>query len=178
MTFRACLTKGIVVVAFLAVVGSVADAQSPSPALRASVVGNAGKEIGELQLLEGPKGLVMRLTTQPGSVSPGWHGIHLHAVGTCEDPEKFELSKAHINHSAKQHGLLNPQGPDDGDLPNVYAGPDGAINAEIYVAVKLGGTDGLKDADGAALIIHANADDYLSQPIGGAGARIACAAIK
>ena len=76
---------------------------------------------------------------QPGSVSPGWHGIHLHAVGTCEDPDKFELSQAHLNHSAKQHGLLNPQGPDDGDLPNVYAGPDGAINAEIYVAAKLSG---------------------------------------
>jgi superoxide dismutase, Cu-Zn family len=41
-----------------------------------------------------------------------------------------------------------------------------------------GGKMSLKDADGSSLVIHANADDGLTQPIGGAGDRVACAVIK
>ena len=37
---------------------------------------------------------------------------------------------------------------------------------------------GLRDADGSALVVHLNADDHMAQPIGGAGARVACAVVK
>ena len=155
-----------------------AAAQSAAAVVNTSMVGNAGKEIGKLQLREGPQGTVMRLTIAPGNVSPGWHAIHFHAVGDCSDIAKFAMSMAHVNHAGKQHGLLNPGGPDDGDLPNVFAASDGAVNAEVYTIAKLSGADGLRDSDGSALILHANADDYVSQPIGGAGDRIGCAVIK
>ena len=82
-----------------------------------------------------------------------------------------------------QHGLMNPAGPEAGDLPNIFANPAGAFGAEIFTnrvtlaATKIGNREPLLDADGAAIIFHASPDDQTSQPIGGAGARIACAAL-
>jgi Cu-Zn family superoxide dismutase len=84
-----------------------------------------------------------------------------------------------VNHDNSKHGLLNSDGPDSGDLPNIYAAADGSVNAELSSeSVILTGEDGLLDGDGSALVIHANEDDHASQPIGNAGPRIACAAIK
>jgi Cu-Zn family superoxide dismutase len=80
------------------------------------------------------------------------------------------------------HGLLNPARKDHGDLPNIFVAADGTAKAEIYstfVSSKGGaGRLALADADGSAVVIHANADDYRTQPIGGAGDRIACAVVK
>ena len=79
------------------------------------------------------------------------------------------------------HGLLNPDANEAGDLPNVFVAADGTANAEIFTTfVSLGGVDGrqdLTDKDGSAIVVHANADDHKTQPIGGAGARIACGVI-
>ena len=92
---------------------------------------------------------------------------------------QFQLSKGHVNHENAKHGLLNPEGPDEGDLPNIYANADGSVNAEVSSeSVVLTGEQGLKDRDGSALVIHANEDDHTSQPIGNAGARVGCAVIK
>jgi len=87
-------------------------------------------------------------------------------------------SKAHVNHDQSKHGLLNAEGPDEGDLPNLYVGQDGSAQAEVSSETPLNGEGGLKDGDGSALIIHANEDDHTAQPIGGAGDRVACGVIK
>ena len=137
-----------------------------------------GEPIGKIVIRDGASALVMRVMIQPGGLPPGWHGIHFHAVGDCSDTAKFEKSKAHVNHDQSKHGLLNPEGPDEGDLPNVFANADGSVNAEVSSETPLTGEGALKDGDGSALIIHANEDDHTTQPIGGAGARIACAVIK
>ena len=78
------------------------------------------------------------------------------------------------------HGLRNPDGPDSGDLPNLYAAADGSAKAEFFttlVSVAGGDVPALLDADGSAVIIHEQPDDHLTQPIGGAGGRIACGVI-
>ena len=83
--------------------------------------------------------------------------------------------------AAVPHGLRNPEGPDHGDLPNLYAGADGSAQAEFFtVLVSVAGGDlpSLLDEDGSAVIIHENPDDHLIQPIGGAGGRIACGIIE
>jgi Cu-Zn family superoxide dismutase len=81
--------------------------------------------------------------------------------------------------SKSEHGLLNPDGPDMGDLSNIYANADGSANAEVSSeSILLSGEEALRDKDGAALVIHANEDDHTSQPIGNAGDRVACAVIK
>jgi Cu-Zn family superoxide dismutase len=80
------------------------------------------------------------------------------------------------------HGLLNPNANDSGDLPNIFADSAGSATAEIYstlVSFQGGSTTpSLLDTDGSAVVIHANADDHTSQPIGGAGGRVACAVIR
>ncbi|WP_132255120.1 superoxide dismutase family protein [Methylobacterium segetis] len=139
---------------------------------------NKGEPIGTIQLRDGSNSLVVRVSIKANGLPPGWHGIHFHAVGDCSDTEKFEKSKAHVNHDQSKHGLLNPDGPDEGDLPNVFANADGSVNAEVSSETPLTGEGGLKDGDGSALVIHANEDDHASQPIGGAGPRLACAVIK
>lgn len=136
-------------------------------------------EAGTADLAEGPQGVVIRVNIE--GIEPGWHAIHFHETGTCAD-EGYRASGAHVHHAGeKPHGLLNPEGPDDGDLPNIYADANGVVQAEIYSdRVTLSGADGranLLDDDGAALVIHEGPDDHLSQPIGGAGARVACAVI-
>ena len=71
----------------------------------APIVNNKGETIGKIALRDGANTLVMRVTIQAGGLPPGWHGIHFHAVGSCADTDKFQESKAHINHdNAKQIG--------------------------------------------------------------------------
>jgi Cu-Zn family superoxide dismutase len=148
------------------------------PTVETALMNNKGEKIGTVLIKGGPHGTLARVTVQAGGLPPGWHGMHFHAVGDCSDTEKFELSKAHVNHTGAKHGLLNPDGPDEGDLPNLFVNQDGSANAEASTRTLIGGKDGLRDIDGSAMLIHANADDQTSQPIGGAGARIACAVIK
>jgi superoxide dismutase, Cu-Zn family len=113
---------------------------------------------------------------------PGWHGMHFHEKGDCSDPG-FKNAGAHVHTKTPVvHGLLNSDENDSGDLPNLYVAPDGTATVELYstfVSLKgEGGRPALLDADGSALVVHASPDDYKSQPIGGAGARIACAVIQ
>jgi superoxide dismutase, Cu-Zn family len=161
-----------------------AQAQAPAPSVpiqthEAPIVGAKGDAIGKIVIRSSENATVARITINPGGLPPGWHGIHFHSVGDCSDVGQFQLSKGHVNHENAKHGLLNPEGPDEGDLPNIYANADGSVNAEVSSeSIVLAGAQGLKDSDGSAFVIHANEDDHTSQPIGNAGARVACAIIK
>jgi Cu-Zn family superoxide dismutase len=164
-----------------------AAAQTPAPApatpavqtFEGPIVGAKGDQIGKIAIRSSENATVVRITINAGGLPPGWHGAHFHSVGDCSDVGQFQLSKGHVNHENAKHGLLNPEGPDEGDLPNIYANADGSVNAEVSTeSIVLAGAQGLKNSDGSALVIHANEDDHASQPIGNAGARIACAVIK
>lgn len=157
--------------------GDMVEARAtPGDFGEATLVNAAGERIGRAVLTQGPTGLLIRV--EASGMTPGWHGVHIHSVGACDAP--FTTAGPHVNHGDPKapHGLLNAGGPDDGDLPNLYAGPDGAINAEVFTTRARIARDGpgqwLWDADGSALVIHANPDDHSSQPIGGAGDRVAC----
>lgn len=152
---------------------------SAQDVLETPIIGEKGTAIGKLILKGGPNAVIARLTIDAGGLTPGWHGLHFHAVGDCSDVGKFLNSKGHVNHDNKKHGLLNAEGPDQGDLPNLFANADGSVNAEVATnLMKLSGDQGLKNPQGSALVIHALEDDHNSQPIGNAGARVACAVIK
>ena len=143
--------------------------------LQATVLGSAGKSIGNIDLKQSPHGILIRVELDAGALTPGWHGLHLHQVGDCSDTGIYKLSGGHVGKVADGHGLLNPAGPEGGDTPNIYAAADGSAGMEMITArVTLAQ---LADADGSALIIHAGEDDHITQPIGGAGSRVACAAI-
>ena len=97
---------------------------------QAVLINAAGANIGRVDLRQGPTGLLIKI--EASGLTPGWHGIHIHATGECAAP--FTSSGAHINHGEPKapHGLLNAAGPDDGDLPNIWAGADGKVNAELF----------------------------------------------
>lgn len=149
-------------------------------AARATLVNGTAGAAGTAVFRQGPTGVVIRI--EATGLTPGWHGLHLHAVGRCEGP-KFTSAGSHVKHggAAAVHGLLNPEGPESGDLPNLFAGVDGRGFAEVFTtdAALVDGAAGanLLDADGAAILIHALADDHTTQPIGGSGDRIACGVI-
>lgn len=151
-------------------------APAPAPIGTAALKTAEGDDAGTVTAFKGPLGMLFRVEGKGWPA--GWHGVHLHAVGKCEGPG-FTSAGAHVNHAegARPHGLLNTAGgPDLGDLQNVYAAADGSAHAEVYLAgsgLGMGGMD-LMDTDGLSFLVHANPDDHVSQPIGGAGARIAC----
>ncbi|MNT99340.1 Superoxide dismutase-like protein YojM precursor [compost metagenome] len=75
---------------------------------------------------------------------------------------------------------MNPEGPHAGDLPNIHVPADGTVKAQFQTTrVTLGaGVGTLFDADGTAIVIHAGADDYKTDPAGNAGARVACGVVR
>jgi Cu-Zn family superoxide dismutase len=110
----------------------------------------------------------------------GIHGVHVHSVGRC-DPPGFESAGPHWNPSGRLHGLASPRGPHAGDLPNVTVAANGVLGETVTLSgaslVGTGGAGALLDADGASLVLHATADDNVTDPSGNSGARIACAVI-
>lgn len=151
----------------------VADDADPAGEMTASITGTDGTSIGEAMIRPGPHGMVIRI--EADGIPEGWHGAHLHQIGDCSDNEAgFKASGSHINISGTEHGLLNPAGYHTGaDFPNLYANDEG-IKGELFAGGLM--LDQANDDDGFALIIHENEDDHVTQPIGGAGARLACAA--
>ena len=131
-----------------------------------------GDSIGTVVMQQGSGGFLVTVMVE--GIEPGAHGIHIHSVGTCL-PD-FKASGGHINVDNRQHGLLNPAGPDNADLPNIYAAADGTVQAELFTT--LVDPDLLMDDDGSAIVIHENPDDHNTQPIGGAGGRIACGVLN
>jgi len=106
----------------------------------------------------------------------GGHGIHLHEVGKCEPP--FTSAGAHFNPTNRTHGFKASGGGHLGDLPNLDLPAAGAQRFEMLVAdVTLRGRNALLDADGASIIVHTTRDDYVTDPAGNSGGRVACGII-
>ncbi len=174
----------LVFAALICACASAPEGSEPMPPRTVWVVGTDGRAVGQATFTDGPAGVLIRLEFSERALPSGWHGLHLHQRGDCSDfANGFQASGGHLSADPRvQHGLLNAAGPEAGDLPNLLATERGAFGAEFFtphVSMGLGSRDRLPllDDDGAALIVHQGADDHVTQPIGGAGARIACAAL-
>jgi Cu-Zn family superoxide dismutase len=160
---------------FIALTAGLAacDTVEPSGGAPMALVGSAGQSIGSVRAWQTAGGVSFHINAT--GLPHGLHGIHVHTVGRC-DPPDFATAGAHWNPLAKKHGLNNPAGPHAGDLPNVEVAANGVLSATVTVP---GATmASLLDADGAALVIHASADDNITDPSGNSGPRIACAVIR
>ena len=171
------LVIGLAALLLAALAVSVAAARD-NGALRASatLVDPAGNVLGEAKFTEDAAGM-LHVNVKVKGISPGLHGIHLHAVGSCS-PD-FAAAGGHHNPLVRQHGLNNPHGAHGGDLPNLVANDagNGRLNATSDRATLSAGLTSLFDGDGSSLIIHAGEDDQLTDPTGNSGGRIACGVI-
>ncbi|WP_375261839.1 superoxide dismutase family protein [Palleronia sp.] len=139
-------------------------------AARASVEDRDGNQVGTVTINETLSGVPLVIVALNG-VPSGAHGIHLHETGDCS-AEDFTSAGGHIAGDA-EHGVFAENGPHPGDLPNGIVDDTGALNVEYFVP-NLNIEDQIFDSDGSAFVVHAGADDYISQPAGDSGDRIAC----
>ena len=156
---------------------AIGTAHAQPPSIQSDLVNNKGAMIGTVDITKATNGVI--LTLKAKDLPPGAKGMHFHETGNCDDHQHFKNSKGHIMPTGKPHGFFHADGPHEGNLPNLIVHDDGTAHVELYSnLVQFNkGDAALMDGDGSALIIHTNQDDHITQPIGGSGARIACAVI-
>jgi superoxide dismutase, Cu-Zn family len=151
---------------------AAAPSGAMQPGATATLKDAKGNDIGTLMLTDSASGIA--ISGHLMHLPPGEHGIHLHAVGQCDAP--FTTAGPHWNPANKKHGTENPAGPHAGDMMNITVGADSS--AQVAVMSTSGMLADLMDADGAAMVVHAKADDYKTDPSGNSGDRIACGIVN
>ncbi|WP_313139293.1 superoxide dismutase family protein [Stenotrophomonas sp.] len=121
----------------------------------------------------------VHVSGQISGLKPGSeHGFHIHEKGDCSAPDGMSAG-GHFNPGKQDHGSVAADPHHGGDMPNIKADDKGVatIDGPVSSNVNIGKGDDF-DIIGRGLIVHADADDYKTQPTGNAGARLACAVIQ
>jgi Cu-Zn family superoxide dismutase len=134
-----------------------------------------GKSVGTVTLWDQGSGVALQLHLH--DLPPGEHGIHFHLTPKCEAPD-FKSAGPHFNPEGKKHGFDNPEGHHAGDMQNFTVDAQGKADLKLEDKdVSLDGRHALFSNGGTAIVIHAKADDYKTDPSGNSGDRIACGVI-
>jgi Cu-Zn family superoxide dismutase len=164
-----------------AAAGTIADTQT------VTVRDVAGRTVGTALLTPATDGVQVVLSAN--GLPAGVHGFHIHMNGVCDPSpppdsagrvEPFRTAGGHFNPTSRQHGFDNPAGHHLGDLRNVEVRADGrgsGTSVARGVTLTGGQPNSLRKSGGTSLIVHANPDDYRTDPSGNSGARIACGVI-
>ena len=165
------LRTSLTLSAFL-VAACVPMAAPDVPVANVALVNASGASIGTVRVFSENTGITLRIDAK--GLPPGIHGVHLHGVGRCDAP-KFTSAGPHWNPTNRKHGHRNPEGFHTGDLGNLGVGADGKLVAGLLVPEAT--LAQIRDADGTAIVLHAGADDEVTDPSGNSGDRIACAVL-
>jgi superoxide dismutase, Cu-Zn family len=149
------------------VAGCASNPQPPEARAIAELATADGARVGTVTLTQQTDGVAFRADVS--GVTLGQHGFHIHAVGKCEAP--FTSAGPHLNPLGRKHGKTNPEGPHAGDLDNISNGSVSRLAPGLQWAQ-------LFDEDGSAFVLHADPDDYKTDPSGNSGGRIACGVIR
>ncbi len=149
----------------------------PEPIANASLFDTSGTRVGLATFSEVDGTGQMGISVS--GLSPGQHGMHIHENGACTPPA-FESAGGHFNPPSKQHGLLNPEGPHAGDMPNLLVEADGSADTTFTVSATLlaQGSGSMIGAQKRAFVIHADPDDQKTDPSGNSGSRVVCGVIE
>ena len=158
---------------------AVVMAESAPKSAHADIVNGQGAKIGTAKISATANGV--KIAVSVSQLTPGEHGIHIHNVGKCEGPA-FTTAGGHFNPTSAHHGIHNTQDPHPhvGDLANLTVDQSGKGKASFTVdgAILGDGANSLFHDGGTALVIHAKADDLMSDPSGNSGDRVACGVIE
>lgn len=165
--------------ALLCLSAASALADTAPKSAHADIMNAQGAKVGTAKL-SATKGGV-KIAVSVSQLPAGQHGIHIHNVGKCEGPA-FTSAGGHFNPTMAHHGAHNTQNPHPhlGDLPNLVVDKDGKAKTTFVASgTTLGdGPNSLFHDGGTSLVIHAKADDLMSDPSGNSGDRIACGVIE
>jgi Cu-Zn family superoxide dismutase len=175
-TFGKLAALGLVLVTS----GSPIAAKPPAPLTHsvasAPVFTDSGRDAGYAVVMVKRDKAMLRLSFT--GITPGEHGLHFHTTGSCKG-NKFSGAGGHLNPMGHQHGTKNPAGSHLGDLPNVIADANGVAFADIALTGSAKAlVAAMMDKDGTAIVLHAGPDDYMTDPAGNSGERIACGVFK
>lgn len=160
----------------LVAVGCMAWFPAFSQTAKASLKDTTGKDVGQVQLVQTPHGVLLRMSLK--NMQAGERAFHIHSVGKCEPP--FTSAGDHFNPTHRKHGMSAADGVHAGDMPNLHIPASGELVIEIAnpaISLAKGQPGAVFDADGSSIVIHAGSDDYKTDPAGNAGDRIACGVI-
>jgi len=158
-------------------------AQSMPTAL-AEMRDTQGNTIGVVSLVEVEDGVQINTQIEgfDMAVTEGQrdeHGFHIHETGNCQ-ADDYSSAGGHFNPTKAGHGLLDPDGPHAGDLPNLWVEADGSADYRLTtdLITLQAGDRSVFDEDSSAFIIHEGTDDYHTDPSGASGSRLACGVIR
>jgi Cu-Zn family superoxide dismutase len=154
---------------------SIITPQEPLRATAALQATKGSKAFGEATFEE-VDGRVRVIVFTQGLTPEREHGFHIHEAGDCSSGDGMSAG-GHFNPLGRPHGPPSTAERHAGDLPALKAGKDGRAKLDVTVdTITL--RPGAESIIGRGLIVHADPDDYRTQPTGNSGARIACGVIK
>ena len=157
---------------------SMPAASTVSTARSATVnLASASASLVSGRLVARPMAGGVHLTGEIGGLAPNsTHAIHIHEKGDCSAADASSAG-GHFNPGGAPHGKVGAGPHHGGDMDNLVANAQGVARVDVHASgVTLGG-GAANDVAGRAVVVHATADDYASQPAGNAGARVACGVI-
>jgi Cu-Zn family superoxide dismutase len=180
-TMRSVVAVSALSLAALIVLGvhaRLVHAQAAAPASLVVPIKTAtGADAGTATFREGRSGTNLNIVVALKGLPPGDHAVHIHVNPACEAPA-FTSAGGHFNPDGKQHGMDNPMGHHNGDLPqNITIGADGTGTATYRVPYLTLAAGAPTSVLGHSIMVHEKADDMKTDPTGNAGARIACGVI-
>jgi len=116
----------------------------------------------------------VRIVADVEGLTPGKHGFHIHEYGDCSSKDG-KSAGGHFNPTNKKHGAPDAEERHVGDLGNLVADDNGRAHYDrVDKVISLTGPNSII---GRGIIVHAGEDDFVTQPTGNAGARVACGVI-
>lgn len=156
------------------ITGKIAEFEDSVIEAKATLSPTKGNEArGEVFFIVLPEGI--RIVADFEGLTPGEHGFHIHDKGDCSAADASSAG-GHFNPANTKHGGPQSEERHAGDLGNVTADQQGRAHYEwTSTMLNLGGEHSII---GRSVILHADPDDFVSQPVGNSGARVACGVIE
>ncbi|WP_353236496.1 superoxide dismutase family protein [Diaphorobacter ruginosibacter] len=178
MSMRFHLSLAAASAAFVFALAGCASTSPTQPRASADLEPTRGNQVkGTVRFMQTGSDTVLVTGVITGLKPNSEHGFHIHEKGDCSSGDGNSAG-GHFNPTGSAHGKYGASAHHGGDLPSLLADAGGVarVNAEIRgISLASGAAN---DIAGRGLIVHADPDDYVTQPTGNAGARLACAVIR